>query len=64
VIGLPSWASPHGLRHFFASTADAKGASAEAIRRALGHSSRPVTQRYLDRLTKGINEAFAAVKVV
>ena len=61
---LPSWASPHALRHYFASMADAKGASVEAIRRALGHASLAMTQRYLDRLTKGINEAFAAVKVV
>jgi site-specific recombinase XerD len=61
---LPSWAAPHSLRHFFASQAHAKGAPAEAIRRALGHTSLAVTQRYLDGLDRGVNEAFAAVKAV
>ena len=62
--GLPSWASPHCLRHFFASEAHEKGAGAESIRRALGHSSLAMTQRYLDRLSSGANEAFARVKAV
>jgi integrase/recombinase XerD len=62
--GLPAWASPHCLRHFFASEAHENGAGAEAIRRALGHASLAVTQRYLDRMSKGINEAFARVKTV
>ncbi len=62
--GLPDWASPHCLRHYFASEAHEKGAPAEAIRRALGHASLAVTQRYLDRLDQGINAAFRAVKAV
>jgi integrase/recombinase XerC len=62
--GLPSWASPHCLRHYFASEAHQNGANAESVRRALGHSSLSTTQRYLDRLTKGVNEAFARVKAV
>ena len=62
--GLPSWAAPHSLRHFFSSEAHRKGAPAEAIRRALGQTSLAVTQRYLDGLAGGLNAAFAAVKAV
>ncbi|HLK91517.1 MAG TPA: tyrosine-type recombinase/integrase, partial [Polyangia bacterium] len=39
----------HDLRHTHASLADARGASATAIRDALGHSNLAVTQRYLHR---------------
>lgn len=62
--GLPNWASPHSLRHFFATEARDKGANLDAIRLALGHSSLVTTQRYLDRLQTGLNEAFLAVKAV
>lgn len=62
--GLPAWASPHCMRHFFAAESHENGASAEAIRRALGHSSLKTTQRYLDRLTSGVNEAFVRVKAL
>ncbi|MBE7465634.1 MAG: tyrosine-type recombinase/integrase [Planctomycetes bacterium] len=61
---LPTWASPHCMRHFFASEAHAKGAPAEAIRRALGHSSLNTTQRYLDRMERGVNQAFKAVRAI
>lgn len=60
--GLPAEASPHSLRHWFACEADASGASVEAIRLALGHSGLGTTQKYLNRVRRGINEAFAKVK--
>ena len=59
---LPGELSPHSLRHFFACEADAAGASVEAIRLALGHAGLGTTQRYLQRIRRGINEAFAKVK--
>ena len=60
--GLPGELSPHSLRHFFACEADAAGASVEAIRLALGHAGLGTTQRYLQRMRRGINEAFAKIK--
>ena len=60
--GLPESASPHSLRHFFACEADAAGASVEAIRLALGHAGLGTTQKYLNRVRRGINEAFAKIK--
>jgi len=60
--GLPEEYSPHSLRHWFASEADAAGASVEAIRLALGHSGLGTTQKYLNRVRRGINEAFAKIK--
>src|SRR5208283_337515 len=61
--GLPREVSPHSLRHFFASQADVAGASVEAIRQSLGHSGLGTTQRYLQRIHRGINEAFAKTKL-
>ena len=60
--GLPTECSPHSLRHWFACEADAAGASVEAIRLALGHAGLGTTQKYLNRIQRGINEAFAKVK--
>lgn len=39
----------HTLRHSGASAADARGASAQAIRDALGHTSLAITEKYLHR---------------
>ncbi len=61
--GLSADFSPHSLRHWFACEADASGASVEAIRLALGHAGLGTTQKYLNRVRRGINEAFAKVKV-
>lgn len=55
---LPRWSSPHCLRHYFASEAHKHGAPAEAIRKALGHTSLSTTQRYLDGISSGLNVAF------
>jgi integrase len=40
---------PHSLRHSGASAADARGASALAVKEALGHASLATTERYLHR---------------
>lgn len=61
--GLSTDFSPHSLRHWFACEADASGASVEAIRLALGHAGLGTTQKYLNRVRRGINEAFAKVRV-
>jgi integrase/recombinase XerD len=62
MAGLSPEASPHSLRHFFACEADAAGASVEAIRLALGHAGLGTTQKYLNRVRRGINEAFAKIR--
>jgi integrase/recombinase XerD len=61
--GLPEEVSPHSLRHYFSCEADAAGASVESIRRSLGHSGLGTTQRYLQRVHRGINEAFAKTRL-
>jgi len=61
--GLADSCSPHSLRHFFACEADSQGASVEAIRLALGHAGLGTTQKYLNRVRRGVNEAFAKVKL-
>lgn len=60
---LPKDVSPHALRHYFACEADSGGASVEAIRIGLGHSGLGTTQRYLQRVRHGINEAFSKVRI-
>lgn len=40
---LPAWATPHDLRHHYASVLIASGASVKAVQRRLGHSSAKTT---------------------
>ncbi|GAC1535032.1 MAG: hypothetical protein NVS3B12_16610 [Acidimicrobiales bacterium] len=40
---LPAWATPHGLRHFYASMLIRSGASVKVIQPRLGHSSAKTT---------------------
>jgi integrase len=42
-VGLPEWATPHDLRHFYASTLIRSGASVKVIQSRLGHSSAKTT---------------------
>jgi integrase len=41
--GVPEWATPHDMRHFFASALIRSGASVKVIQARLGHSSAKTT---------------------
>jgi integrase len=41
--GLPAWATPHDLRHYYASLLIARGASVKVVQARLGHASAKTT---------------------
>ncbi len=65
---LPSWATPHDLRHFYASTLIRSGASVKVVQARLGHSSAKTTLDVYghlfpdeeDRTRQAIESAFSS----
>lgn len=57
-LGLPSSATPHALRHAFATHLLANGADLRAIQELLGHESLSTTQAYVDVEAKKILQLY------